>query len=479
MILPLFDRRVLRILVCSTAPWLGVAAGLAAASPALGQSATLGAASNQTVSAGKQTDAPKDKDIWKRDQLFGNLGGIRDQFADKGVTLYVQETSELLGNPTGGIKQGATYEGALFGLLTVDTSKLFGWKGGTFSASAYEIRGRGLGTFNLDNWNLPSSIEFPPSIRLFELWYEQSIFDGKASVRIGQMAADQEFIVAKYAQIFLNSAFGWPTLPAIVLPEGGPAYPLGTPGVRLKVQPMDSLAFLAAAFNGNPNDNGSGTSFTINKGVFAIAEAQYSINGGDKAAGLPGTYRLGAWYNSNEFDFDDEMRGGMPFTLPGPDSEVLSEAHRGDFSIYAVGEQMLYKVPGTKDQGLGVFTRIMGAPDDRNIIGFYLDAGATYKGLFAGRPDDIAGISVAYAKVSGVVNELSAEAAMTSGYPLPPRDAETTMELTYSAQVTPWWTLQPDFQYNFHPQGLIPNPNNPAVPVPDSAVFALRTTIKF
>ncbi len=181
----------------------------------------------------------------------------------------------------------------------------------------------------MDNWNLASSLEFAPSVKLFELWYEQPILDGKVSIRIGQMAADQEFIVSKYAPLFLNSAFGWPTLPGVVLPEGGPAYPLGTPGIRLKVQPTDSLALLAAVFNGNPNDNGSGTSFTLDKGVFAIAEAQYSINGGDNAPGLPGTYHLGAWYNSNEFDFDDERRGGPPFELPAPyDNDMLTAEHK-------------------------------------------------------------------------------------------------------------------------------------------------------
>ncbi|MGA3304305.1 MAG: carbohydrate porin [Methylovirgula sp.] len=474
-----FDLRLSRFSLGT--PFLGVLAGLAVASQALAQSAPAAQTSPDQPAAEQQQPAVSTKkDLWHRDQLFGDLGGIRSKFADKGVTLYMQETSEVLGNPTGGIKQGITYEGALLGILTVDTTKLFGWQqGGTFTASGYEIRGRGLSTFNVDNWNLASSLEFPPSVKLFELWYEQPILDGKVSIRIGQMAADQEFIVSKYAPLFLNSAFGWPTLPGLILPEGGPAYPLGTPGIRLKVQPTDSLALLAAAFNGNPNDNGSGTSFTLDKGVFAIAEAQYSINGGDNAPGLPGTYHLGAWYNSNEFDFDDERRGGPPFELPGIDNDILTSEHKGDFSIYAMADQMLYRVAGTKDQGLGVFTRIMGAPEDRNVISFYLDAGLNYKGLIPGRGDDIAGLSVAYAKASGVLSQLSQQAAMTSGYPLPNRDAETLIEATYQYQVTPWWYLQPDFQYVFDPQALIPDPNNPTRPVPDAAIFALRTAIRF
>ena len=36
--------------------------------------------------------------------------------------------------------------------------------------------------------------------------------------------------------MFLQS--DWPTITAVNLPSGGPAYPLSTPGIRLKVDPV-------------------------------------------------------------------------------------------------------------------------------------------------------------------------------------------------------------------------------------------------
>ena len=73
----------------------------------------------------------------------------------------------------------------------------------------------------------------------------------------------------------------------------------------MKVQPRDDLAILLGVYSGSPapagQDNTSGTSFVLDQGVFVIGEVQYSINAGEKATGLPGTYKLGAWYNSNAF----------------------------------------------------------------------------------------------------------------------------------------------------------------------------------
>ena len=53
-------------------------------------------------------------------------------------------------------------------------------------------------------------------------------------VKIGQIAADQEIMVTQYGGLFINATFGWPALPTADLPSGGPAYPLATPGTRLR-----------------------------------------------------------------------------------------------------------------------------------------------------------------------------------------------------------------------------------------------------
>ena len=71
--------------------------------------------------------------------------------------------------------------------------------------------------------------------------------------------------------------------------------------------------------------------------------------------------------------------------------------HAGDFSVYGIVDQMLWR---SRTRELDSFLRIMGSPDNRNLISFYLDAGLALQGPFDGRKDDILGLGVAYARVS-------------------------------------------------------------------------------
>jgi len=428
------------------------------------------------------------KGIWDRANLFGDLGGLRTRLSDRGVTFGLTETGEVFGNPTGGVRRGVIYEGLTQFGVGVDTEKAFGLVGGTFNATGYQIHGRGLSINALgNNLNTVSSLEAPRGTLLFELWYEQVLLDKKLAVRAGQLAADQEFMISQYAGLFTNHTFGWSTFPSADLPSGGPAYPLATPGVRVKYIPASSLSLLAAVFNGDPAGPGtgvpqdrdpSGTAFRLRDGVFVIVEAQYGINGGEGATGLPGTYKAGAWYNSQ--NFADQRRNGSGASLADPaGTGATGRNRRGNWSLYAVADQLAYREPGTKDQGLGVFARIMGAPGDRNLVDFYVDAGITYKGLIPGRDSDTAGLAFALARISDTAAKLDSDTARFTGGLYPVRRHESVLELTYQAQVAPWWQVQPTAQYVFDPNGGVPNPQQPAKRLGDAAVLGLRTTVTF
>jgi porin len=416
--------------------------------------------------------------FWERSNLFGDMGGLRPVLDGYGISFGLTETSEVLGNPTGGRAQGAIYEGMTEMSLGVDLDKAIGLPGGSFNVSALQIHGRGLSANNIDNLNVVSNIEADRSTRLFELWYQQSFLGGKVDVKVGQQSADLEFITTLYGGLFINSNFGWPTLPAIDLPSGGPAYPLGTPGVRLRVQPTDALTALLGVFNGSPAGLGSGdpqlrdpsgTNFSLNSGVFVIGEVQQAVNQGDGTTGLPGTYKLGAWYNSNAFP--DQF--STVVNAPNAPS-----THRNDWSVYAVMDQLVFRPSGAKDGGAGVFARAMGAPGDRNPVNVFVDGGVSYKGAF-GRDDDTMGLGVGWARISDTARAGDAALAASSGGFSPIRTSEVVLEVTYQAQLAPWWSVQPDFQYVFNPGGGILNPNQPTKRVGDAAILGLRTSITF
>jgi porin len=313
------------------------------------------------------------------------------------------------------------------------------------------------------------------------------MWGGLVSLRIGQLASDDEFIVSKVAGLFINSTFGYPGLPSLDQPSGGPDYPFATPAVRLKLAPTDQLTLLFAAFNGDPAGPGtgdpqlrdpSGTAFRLSDGVLGFFEAQYAVNQGKDATGLPATYKLGVWLHSGRFDDLHFDRNGL--SLADPRSSGQPRLHDGDWSVYGIVDQMLWRKPDTDDQGLSAFVRLMGAPSDRNLVDFYADGGFSFKGPFDGRGDDLVGLAVAYSRISADASRLDADLRLSHpGRPV--RDNESVVELTYTAQVAPWWQLQPDLQYVVHPGGHAPLPTDPteARAMGNATVLGLRTTITF
>lgn len=412
------------------------------------------------------------------DKLLGDLGGLRPWLDGFGATLEISETGEILGNPTGGLRRGALYEGLTEMSLHIDLRRTLHVRG-EILARAYQIHGRGLSANNLGNLAPVSGIEASRTTRLFELWYELPLREG-LDIRLGQQAAGTEFLVSTTAQLFVHSTLGWPDLPALDLPSGGPTYPLATPGIRVKATPSDELTVLLGLFNGDPAGPGpgdpqlrdaSGTAFRINDGAFVIAEVQYKPDNSYRG----GTYKLGGWFHSESFpDLRFDANG---VSLASPASSGVPRLHRRNYSLYATVDQPVWR-DAEAERGLTLFARAMGAPSDRNLLDFYMDAGVGYSGPF-GRKDDAAGIGFSYARIGGAARGLDADRARLTGQPYPIRSAELVMEITYRLRLAPWWQLQPDFQYVINPGGGIFDPNRPGRRLGDAAVLGLRTTVTF
>jgi porin len=421
-------------------------------------------------------------DFWNRPNLLGDMGGLKSAIQPYGFQLNVTETSEILGNPTGGIRQGAIYEGVTDLNLGWDLRTKYDWRG-VFFARAYEIHGRGLSGNDLDNLNTASGLEADRAFRLFELWYEHHFGDW-LRIRIGEQSAGQEFIISPTAKMFVNGTFGWPTLPSADLPAGGPGYPTSTPAIRFRIDAGDALTFFAAVFNGNPTGaplgnpdpqrfDLSGTAFHLDDGALALFETRYNPDNSPKN----GTYRLGAWFNSERFPSQNIASNGVP--LPSPLSSGRPQLLGNDYSIYGIVDQPLFPSADPDDStGFTAFTRVMGAPGDRNLVDFYFDTGLAYKGPF-GRQGDTVGIAFGYAHVGNGAQSSDEATTIFTGQPRPVRSAESVIELTYQIGITPWWQIQPDFQYIANIGGGILNPNQPGRRIGDAAIFGLRTTITF
>jgi porin len=173
--------------------------------------------------------------------------------------------------------------------------------------------------------------------------------------------------------------------------------------------------------------------------------------------GIATRFRLGGWYHTSHH-FADQHFATDGLSLANPASTGVPRSDVGDRALYGTAETMLYRAPGTKDQGLAVFARVAGLPTAQNEVSLYGDGGITYKGLVPSRPDDTAGIAFAYLGVSSAARALDFDTRHFSGNPdYPVRDHEILVEATYQAKVAPWWKLQSVLQHWFHPGGKVLN----------------------
>jgi porin len=446
----------------------------------------LAAAATMALSAGAQAAEKQPASVWDQPTLTGDWDGARSAFKAKGIEVTLNYIGETLALLSGGVNRRASYEGRLEFSVDTDLDKLIGWKGAATHFTIYQIHNSGhTAVENAASLADPSNIDALATTRLFTAWFEQSFAD-RFSLRVGQLAADDEFITSPTAAGLINGTFGWAGILAADMTHGGPAYPLATPGARLKINAAENLTLLAAVFAGDPAGkdctgnpqacNRYGTTFSFSGGLLWMGEAQVAINQSKDAKGLPGVYKLGFWYASA--DFADQHFGlngaGAVVSLADP-AAAGPLNHRGNFGVYGVADQMVWR---GKDVSLNLFLRASASPSDRNLLSFYVDGGAGLKGPLPGRADDVLSFGAAYAGISRDASALDRDmAAAAPGFPI--RDYEMLFELSYQAQIAPWWIVQPDLQYIVHPGGNVRNPNDPAAVIGNAFIAGLRSTIKF
>jgi porin len=450
---------------------------------ACGVAILAGASNSRAWGDGIRSDNPAPAG---QSYLTGDWGGLRSYLESHGVTLTLTDTTDALANVSGGIKTGAVGLGAVQPQLDLDLQKLAGWQGGLLHVHGLVTYGPSFSPNYLGNILAVSNIEAGPMARLYAFWYEQNAPNDLWSVRLGLMLADSQFLQSKTAASFINNGISWPDFLAANLPSAGPAFPLPAPGIRLRVKPRDDVQLQAAVFSGDPSGaDGSnqpaplptGSVFSFSGGAFFIAEASYLLNQNKDASGLPGAYRIGAWYHTSA-RFADQRYDNSGLSLASPQSTGIPLEHAGDGGLYGVIDQMLYRVAGTEDQGLSGFLRAGGVPNDRNLVNFYADGGLLYKGLVPHRPDDKIGIAAAIARIGDNARGLDADVGFYSGNPsYPVRSSEAVIELTYQLQLKPWWMLQPDLQYVINPGAGVLNADGAIRK--NALVLGLRTFLNF
>lgn len=411
-------------------------------------------------------------------RLSGDWGGARQRMTASGVTFNLDATADLAANASGGLRHGKGFAGLVRLGAVFDLERIAGWNGGSLHVGAFLIGGHGLGDRLSGALGPMSNIQAQPSGRLADAYLQQKLLDGKLLVRIGQIAAEGEFASAATTATFINATFDWPALNGEVLPGGGPAYPVPTPGVHVSYNFADVWTVQAGVFNGNPmgrnGQNRHGVTFPLNTGALVIGEVERRHVVGD---GLPGVVKFGAWYNSGRFADLRLSANGLP--LHHVDAAVHARQHRGNYAVYGLVDQTLWRALDS-ESSLSAFARFVAAPASRRShVDFYADTGLAMSGLLPGRPGDVAALGVAYARISHHVRRGDEELAYFRDAPDPAHSSEVLVEASYQAQAAPWLKLQPFVQLIVRPGGGEADPARPGRRIRDAVVIGLRSHAEF
>ena len=385
--------------------------------------------------------------FWERDTLTGDWNGLRSSWAEKGVELSLEYHAETMGVLSGGTRRGVVYEGLCHGTLDADLERLIGWRKLSFRISTLWTHGASPSGKLIGDDLTASYIDAYDGLRLYELWFDQVFWDDHFSLRVGNLLSDEEFSAAGYGYILMNAAFGQPAHISANTLNTGPAFWMAGLGTRLRYNPTKKWYAQAAIYDGdtfddpggNPAINQSGLHFHLSgqQGWLTMYEAGHLLNQEDGDTGLPGWYRVGGWLHTGAFNDHDGIT-----------------QHDNNWGLYFAGDQMVWREAANDDQGLGIFYRIGGGPENRSQFKWVMDTGLNYKGLFPSRNEDVASLGFAYAKHS--------DDLVT--------DHEMAIEGTYSIQVTPWMTVQPDVQWISRPGGGT---------TPDAWVAGLKAIFSF
>jgi porin len=380
--------------------------------------------------------------------LTGEWGGLRTKLRDDGIDLTAGYTSEFAANVQGGERHDATETGQFAFGAKIDTDKLFGLRGGTIQATITYRRGKDLDLrAGLDNLQQVQEVYGRGQTwRLTELWYQQQL-GGGFDIKAGRLVQGGDF--SSFSCSFENLSFcGAPV--GNVAGDYWYNYPVAQWGARLRVKHPDWYA-MVGAYENNPNnlDNDFALSHGGATGVLVPVEFGWTPHLGPQH--LPGSYRVGGWYNSS--NAPDVLIGSNrePFAISGLDPIqktgryggyiLLQQQLTGTFSEDADGPKATH--------GLSVFLNVTQTDRSTERLDNQIAAGLFYVGPFAARPKDDVGL--AFARTA--VNSRAAESELLAAPNSEKARAEYDAELYYSINVRPWLIVRPNIQYVADPGG--------------------------
>lgn len=402
---------------------------------------------------------------WKGDSLTGDWWGARNWLIEsKGIEFSATYTTDLAGNPVGGMRQGFTYTDNIAFGVKLDLEKLVGWRGATFTIAATDRNGDSLSQDFIGNQFTVQQIYGGQTTVLTSLQLTQKFWDDKANIKIGRFSAGDDFASSPLYWLYMNNGIdGNPQ--ALPVNASFSAYPWASWAARMRVDPSPDWNAQAGIYQVSGrtfarNLNGLNMAFDPTDGVMFIGQIGWTPELFKRPAGK--AEMDSGKTNDTESRQEDELRG-MPghYWFGGYYSSWslypqfgTEETAANAFGFYWHGDQMVYQETPGGTQGLILWSAFVYSPQ-QNIskLPFQWNGGAIYRGCIPSRDEDSAIFGIAYGQFSSDYGNSG------SAYRGRPANFEMALEWGYRIQLNRFFYVQPDVQYIIQPggTGAIPN----------------------
>jgi porin len=393
--------------------------------------------------------------LWDQQYLLGDWGGARTRLAKEGITFDLTNIGDLLGDASGSQEHHLTYFGRFRASSDIDFKKLAGFDGEFFFSGIWQY-GQNLSGRYLNTNTLTSSIAGVSSVRIDQFWYQQGFDQGKIKIKLGQVAAVNEFGATDFFDILMNDELGY--APNAVFNTKQPFSPAGKPGAVLTLDLSDvkpGLYLKGGVFTSykdpyNPDAYGVDYKDDFRHGAAVSLEMGYK----EQKTNYAGVYKLGVNADPSTIYFNP----------------ATNQEYRGDLNGYVTIEKTVYHPVNANGQlstgkGLDLLFEFVGEPGDRNPIQFEFTTGGRYTGLIPGRDNDKVGFGLIFSNNGSAFSQANRQ---TGG---PGLGGETTLEIDYQVNPTAWLSIQGDAQYIIDPGG---NANRDSI-----LVLGFRTIVRF
>jgi porin len=403
--------------------------------------------------------------------LTGDWGGFRKDLEQAGVDLELNYTSEIAYNAAGGSKHAVRYTDQWAFSGSFDLDRLLGIHDAEVKLTITDRNGRNLS----DDAHLGTLQQVQEVFgrgqtwRLTQLWYDQKYFSGLLDWKIGRLTVGEDF--AAFSCQFQNLTFCG-SQPGNIVGDYWFNWPVSQWASRLKYNIDDGAGyFQVGAYQVNPgfldNDdavlpgNPSGTT-----GALIPIEFDWSpLVGEDR---LPGSYKIGVWYDTSTANDVFEDINGDPAVLTG----LPFERRHGRYGVYVNLQQQVTRFDvDDPSRGLSLFFNATIADQRTATTDNQIALGLICKGAFDLRPNDEIALAVGRTHVNSRVADGQRLQNGAGLGPVDVQDSEYAVELYYGLQATNWLMARPNLQFVSHPGGTSHNK--------DVLVIGLKTSIDF